>query len=238
MQRKTRKDSEEGEEISRTRKAWEEVPDNTEIKSIFELGPYNLDSVIRDVKHLGFTLARYKFASKMMKKCKRIVEVGCGEGMGVFSFLSETNAEVTAIDFDESHIEYVNKNVLPYTRGRVKFVCQDIITQSYRGKKADGIICLDVIEHIHPDEERQFFENYVSILGKKGISILGTPNKYASQYASERSMIGHINLFTPERLTSTLEKYFTHTFLFSMNDEIVHTGYDKMAHYLMALSIK
>ena len=33
-----------------------------------------------------------------------------------------------------------------------------------------------------------------------------------------------------------MNKYFENTFLFSMNDEIVHTGYYKMAHYLISVS--
>ena len=32
-----------------------------------------------------------------------------------------------------------------------------------------------------------------------------------------------------------MEKHFENVFLFSMNDEMVHTGYSKMAHYLVAV---
>lgn len=222
--------------ISHTRKVWEGVPE-MEIPREFTLGPVTLDSLTRDPKHLGFTISRYKFAAKMMKYCKRILEVGCGEGIGVFSFLSESNAKVVAMDFDAMQIERAQKNVLPYTKGRVNFICQDLITQQFKGKSVDGIASIDVIEHIAPEEEGKFLNNYFSAVKKGGISIIGTPNKYASQYASERSLAGHINLFTPERLEKTLSKYCSHTFLFSMNDEIIHTGFDKMAHYLIALSI-
>jgi hypothetical protein len=31
------------------------------------------------------------------------------------------------------------------------------------------------------------------------------------------------------------QKYFHNVFMFSMNDEVVHTGYHKMAHYLVAI---
>ena len=34
-----------------------------------------------------------------------------------------------------------------------------------------------------------------------------------------------------------LEKYFKNVFLFSMNDEVVHTGFSKMAHYLICLCV-
>jgi len=32
-----------------------------------------------------------------------------------------------------------------------------------------------------------------------------------------------------------LKNYFNNVFLFSMNDEVVHTGFNKMAHYLIAI---
>ena len=36
-------------------------------------------------------------------------------------------------------------------------------------------------------------------------------------------------------LKSLLSKYFHNVFIFSMNDEVVHTGFYPMAHYLFAL---
>jgi hypothetical protein len=32
-----------------------------------------------------------------------------------------------------------------------------------------------------------------------------------------------------------MQKYFHNVFMFSVNDEVVHTGYHKMAHYLFAI---
>jgi hypothetical protein len=34
---------------------------------------------------------------------------------------------------------------------------------------------------------------------------------------------------------SIMEHYFHNVFMFSSNDEVVHTGYFKMSHYLIAL---
>ncbi len=36
-------------------------------------------------------------------------------------------------------------------------------------------------------------------------------------------------------LKALMETYFHSVFMFSMNDETVHTGYHKMAHYVIAL---
>ena len=43
------------------------------------------------------------------------------------------------------------------------------------------------------------------------------------------------NTETPfQVLKRLMVRYFHDVFIFSMNDEVVHTGYHKMAHYLLA----
>ena len=36
-------------------------------------------------------------------------------------------------------------------------------------------------------------------------------------------------------LKALMQRFFRNVFMFSMNDEVIHTGHHKMAHYLMAL---
>jgi hypothetical protein len=36
-------------------------------------------------------------------------------------------------------------------------------------------------------------------------------------------------------LKKTMQQFFHNVFMFSMNDEVVHTGYHPMAHYLLAV---
>tara|TARA_Y100001978_G_C23442681_1_gene313810 strand:+ start:70 stop:468 length:399 start_codon:yes stop_codon:yes gene_type:complete len=71
------------------------------------LGPVNRATLVRDPKHLGFTLARYKFISKMFKGMNSVFEVGCNEGTGTLVLAPEIN-EITAIDFDVDHIRFCN----------------------------------------------------------------------------------------------------------------------------------
>ena len=67
--------------MTHTKKAWHKVTllDHPEG---FTMGPINAETWLRDPKHMGFMLSRYKFATKMMRRCTSIVEVGCGEGLG------------------------------------------------------------------------------------------------------------------------------------------------------------
>jgi 2-polyprenyl-3-methyl-5-hydroxy-6-metoxy-1,4-benzoquinol methylase len=221
---------------SLSRKAWDKPKATYKMKGI-TLGPICTQTILEDTKHLGFTFSRYKFAVKMMKDCKKVLEVGCGEGLGTLFFLNETSANITAIDFDKTHIKYAKENIFPHTKDRIDFICKDIIIKPEINKEFDGLVCMDVIEHIHPDEEEKYLKNCTDCLTENSIAIFGTPNKYADAYTSERNKQGHVNMFTPERLKLTLKNYFNHVFLFSMNDEVVHTGYDKMAHYLIALCV-
>ena len=224
-------------QTTKTRDAWDAVAHHQHLPTL-TLGPIHADSIVRDPKHLGFVLARYKFAAKMMPRCRHIVEVGCGEGIGTLMLLADTKARVTAMDFDETQIDYAVQHVLPRGKDRVTFLRQDLIAAPYSGDLADGLVSLDVIEHIDPQEEDTFLRHSLACLEPNGIAVIGTPNLYAHQYASANSQRGHINVFDADRLASTMERYFRRVFLFSMNDEIVHTGFHKMAHYLIALCVK
>ncbi|MBH72749.1 MAG: methyltransferase type 11 [Rhodospirillaceae bacterium] len=223
---------------------WEKVT-ALNIDQNLKLGPIYSYFLLKDPKCLAFVLSRYKFASKMLKSKKRIIEVGCGEGIGALMLAGETDAQVVGYDFDESQITYARKNLLipfeeqnPHDRGRLLYEARDFSNDGEAKSAFDGLVCLDVIEHLpRGEEELAFLTNCRRCLKEGGVAIIGTPSLHASDYASERSQIGHINLFSPDRLVSTLENHFSNVFLFSMNDEVVHTGFDKMAHYLIALCV-
>ena len=65
--------------------------------------------------------------------------------------------------------------------------------------------------------------------------LTGMPSLESQTYASPQSKKGHVNCKSGNEFKQLFKKYFHNVFLFSMNDEVVHTGYNKMAHYLMLL---
>lgn len=223
--------------MSDSREVWKKVTELNH-KEGFSLGPVNAATWLRDPRHLGFVLARYKFAAKMLRNRTAILEVGCGEGLGTLMLVRDTPAQVVGIDFDEAQIDYAQHEVQPHGHGRLSFVCGDATSHTGAPAAFDGLLCLDVIEHIDPSKEATFLANCLSNLCPGAVAIFGTPSLASGAFASPPSRLGHINLFDPDRFTITLEKYFSHVFPFSMNDEMVHTGYAKMAHYLLALCIK
>ena len=74
-------------------------------------------------------------------------------------------------------------------------------------------------------------------LQDNGSAIIGMPSLESQEYASPSSRAGHVNCKSGEKFRALLLQYFDNVFLFSMNDEVVHTGFSKMAHYILALCV-
>jgi 2-polyprenyl-3-methyl-5-hydroxy-6-metoxy-1,4-benzoquinol methylase len=223
--------------MNRTREAWERAR-SQEPPAQFTLGPVNAATWLRDPKHMGFMLARYKFAGKMLERCRHILEVGCGEALGTWVLARETQARILATDFDAAQVAYAREHVVPLGEGRIRCECLDLVAAPPPESGFDGLVAIDVVEHLHPGDEPAFLDHILAPLAPGAAAVIGTPNRLAEAWASPPSRAGHVNLFDPERLRATLEQRFGHVFLFSMNDEIVHTGFSKMAHYLMALCVR
>ena len=73
------------------------------------------------------------------------------------------------------------------------------------------------------------------MLNKNGVFICGIPSIESQKYASKHSKEGHVNCKSGEDLRKTLNRHFNNSFMFSMNDEVVHTGFFPMAHYLWGI---
>ncbi|SMP79528.1 Methyltransferase domain-containing protein [Desulfonatronum zhilinae] len=196
------------------------------------LGPYSSYTWRHDPRHLFFTLARYKFCAKLLHGCNAVLEVGCGDSVGA-PLLLQTIKSLHCVDIEPAVIAE-NKRCNTFGN-RLTYEVLDITILAPSGN-FDGAVSLDVIEHIDPVREDGFLFNFVSPLSQHATCIIGTPNVNSQQYASENSRAGHINLKDAASLRSSLEKYFHKVFIFSMNDEVVHTGFYPMAHYLIALA--
>ena len=197
------------------------------------LGPYTSHIWRNDPKHLLFLLARYKFCSKILSGKKKVLEVGCGDSFGTGIVLQAVES-VHGIDIEPLVIE---DNVKRAQYGdRCTYEVLDI-TSGQPKDLFDGAFALDVIEHIPSGLEGMFMENITNSLGPDGICIIGTPNATARQYASKESAIGHINLKDGEGLRNLINTYFENALVFSMNDEVVHTGFTAMAHYLVGVGL-
>ena len=174
-----------------------------------------------DPKRLTFTLSRYKFVSKLLSGRANVLEIGCADAFG------------TATDFDPVFIEDVKKRMNP--RWSFDAFVHDMLSDPVPPRNYDGIYALDVLEHIDPSDEPVFMSNLVGSLAPHGAVVLGMPSLESQAYASPNSKAGHVNCKSLPSFREAMARYFHNVFIFSMNDEVVHTGYHKMAHYLLAL---
>jgi len=201
----------------------------------YVLGPYATWAQREDPKHNLFTLARYKFCGKMLAAKKRLLEAGCGDGLGFDLVLREGGPKtVTCVDFDQWIIADNQRRFAG--REDVTFRCLDVTAERPEGRY-DGAWSLDVIEHVYPEQEEAFLDHITAALEADAVFLAGTPNATAQGYASPQSAALHVNLKDAAGLRAGLEKRFRNVFLFSMNDEVVHTGFYPTAHYLLAMGV-
>lgn len=200
------------------------------------MGPWTSHIWRSDPRHLSFLLSRYKFVAKMLEGKKRVLEVGCGDAFGTQIVLQVVES-VMGIDFEPLVLQDAAARYRGEGCNRVSFLVHDITQAPAPEGPFDAAYSLDVIEHVPSEQEGRFLDNIIANLTPEGVLILGTPNVAASVHASKASLEGHINLKSASDLRSLLLARFENVFGFSMNDEVVHTGYSPMAHYLWAMGV-
>lgn len=200
------------------------------LRTQFHLGRYTSHWFHKSPRRMLQALAYYKFAAHLIGKHKRVLDIGCNEGLCTWLFAKECGYAL-GIDFDEEAIATAKAN---FQGPQVDFLVGDFLKTQMDGSW-DAAVSFDVIEHILPENVPAFMRGILSCLTPQGISVIGTPSEISQQFASAFARKGHINIYSPERLEQEMRNYFEHVFLFAANDEIVHTGYLKLAHYLIAV---
>jgi 2-polyprenyl-3-methyl-5-hydroxy-6-metoxy-1,4-benzoquinol methylase len=195
------------------------------------LGPYFSFQLLNTPRRILFAFSRHKFAAKLIGPGKRVLEVGCSEGLCTV-YLAEFASYCLGVDIDADAIAHARQTL---SRPNLEFKEADIL----KGKVGDfdAVTNFDVIEHIYPENEKAFFEGMVANLAADGMCVIGTPNITSDQYASPQTRAGHINLYSAERLQASMNEYFKKVMIFSSNDEMIHTGFTPMAQYLIGVGI-
>jgi 2-polyprenyl-3-methyl-5-hydroxy-6-metoxy-1,4-benzoquinol methylase len=198
-----------------------------------KLGPWTSYSLLHDPKHMSFVLSRYKFCAKMLEGMDSVLEVGCGDAFGT-PLVAQSVKRLVAIEPDGRHIKsnQVRLKKIKNVQFRAMSICDDVPKEKF-----DAIFSIDVIEHLDRSLNKAFLENQCACLKKDGVCIIGTPNVTANKYATLRSRVQHINLQSQASLKKMLSGHFQRVFMFGMNDEVVHTGYAPMCHYIFGMGV-
>lgn len=184
-----------------------------------------------DPRRLLFTLARYKFVAKMLSGRKSVLEVGCGDAF-CSRVVRQEVAALTVTDYDPLFIEDIESR--KSERWPMTARVHDMLAGPADGTY-DAAYALDVLEHIAGSDENRFLDHLKHSLTEHGVLIIGMPSIESQAFASPASKAGHVNCKTGADLKALMERHFHTVFLFSMNDEVVHTGFARMAHYLIGV---
>jgi len=197
------------------------------------LGPWTSYSLTVDPKHLAFVLARYKFVARMLQGRARVLEIGSGDGFGL-PLVAQAVTHVHCLDWDQRLLDGNARRLSHLTN--VTYLKADLNREA-PDLEVDAAYWIDVIEHVDPATESAMLRHIIRCLPDEGVLITGTPNKTASPHASPQSERVHINLKTMEELRTLMRRHFHNVFMFGMNDEVLHTGYAPMCHYLWSLAV-
>jgi SAM-dependent methyltransferase len=187
-----------------------------------------------DPKRLLFSMSRYKFVSKMLDGRSNVLELGCGDAFNA-PIVRQTVKKLTVSDFDPVFVADAKarmKDKWPYDA-----VVVDALKDEIPGSGTyDAIYSLDVLEHIPAEQEHIVIGKITRALTPDGVAIIGMPSLESQLYANAASKAGHVNCKSAPDLRALMQTYFHSVFMFSMNDEVVHTGFHKMAHYVIAMA--
>ena len=220
--------------MKETKSNWQCVADSLmqEVQSI-DLGRYASYWFKKTPRRLLHCLSYYKFAAKLIGQGKRVLDIGCNEGLGTFLMAKECGF-AKGVDFDEEAILAAEKN---FPEEFVEFSVEDFL-EAPATSSWDAVINFDVIEHILPEHADPFIAGMCAHLSTTGLAVIGTPSLISQDFASDVSKKGHVNIYSHERLEAEMKKHFHFVFLFSANDEVIHTGYLPLAQYFIAVGCK
>ncbi|MEM8782849.1 MAG: class I SAM-dependent methyltransferase [Planctomycetota bacterium] len=211
-----------------------------------ELGVMHSYHARKTPRRLLYTTSYYKFAAKLIaantpparKGAARVLDVGCGEGIGTYLVAKECGS-ARGVDFDVDLIETARRNWVERGADAGEPICAFEAKDFLAEPRADfdAVINFDVIEHIQPDNAAGFIGGMAANLRPGGIAVVGTPNVTSAVYASAVTNAGHVNLYDADRLHNEMAARFRRVLMFGANDEVVHTGFAPMCHYLIAVGV-
>ena len=196
-----------------------------------KLPPEYTSFIENNLLRLLIRLSRYKFVAKQLHLDDKLLEIGCGSGLGSI-FLSQHCNSVKGIDLEPREIE---EAISINLRSNVDFEVKNFF-EWYEKNKYDVIVNLDVIEHMPAKEGEKFISKTTDHLNHNGMLVIGTPSIYSYNYQGELSKAAHIKCYDLNELKDMVSNYYDRILSFSMNDEIVHTGHPKMAWYYFIIA--
>jgi 2-polyprenyl-3-methyl-5-hydroxy-6-metoxy-1,4-benzoquinol methylase len=103
------------------------------------------------------------------------LDVGCGSGI-VSALLGDRAARVVGIDCNPSAIEFAARQ---FGRDNVSFRLGYVDKDLNVDGPVDKIYCLEVIEHVYPEQAAEMLNTFHQVLRPGGAVLLTTPNRHS-----------------------------------------------------------
>jgi SAM-dependent methyltransferase len=137
----------------------------------------------------------YRFAGRLVRG-GAVLDAGCGEGYGT-EMLAGDAASVVGLDLEPDVIDQARARY-PH----VRFEVADLLELPFPEAHFDGVVTLQVIEHLHRPIE--FISEIARVLKPGGTLVLATPNRLTFSPEGIRNPF-HTVEFAPADLRAVLE---------------------------------
>ena len=121
-----------------------------------------------------------------------VLDAGCGSGV-ISAYLSGKSRRVIGLDASADAIAFARRR---FARANLSFIQALIDQPPAENISADKIYCLEVIEHIYPEQARRMLALWHTLLRPNGRILLTTPNS-RSVWPLIEWLMDHLRLAPP-----------------------------------------
>ena len=142
-------------------------------------------------------MAAYREALKHVEG-RRVIEIGCGEGIGA-SMLAEAASSVVAIDYSDEALQVAREN---YGSGSIEFKKMEVPPINFPDASIEAVVCFQMIEHL--EKPGGLVAEIARVVCDGGFALIATVNK--EETLSDNPY--HLHEFTADELKALLESHF------------------------------
>jgi ubiquinone/menaquinone biosynthesis C-methylase UbiE len=142
-------------------------------------------------------MAAYREALKHVQG-RRVLEIGCGEGIGA-SVLSEEAASVIAIDYSDEALQAARAK---YASGKIEFTKMEVPPIDLPDASIEAVVCFQMIEHL--EQPGGLVAEIARVVKDNGVALIATVNK--EEALSDNPY--HLHEFSADELEELLKSHF------------------------------
>ena len=175
-----------------------------------EHGAYHWDGIYprHFWRYLPYLHANYQVALRLLlshlprKKEVQILDLGCGDGVFLFLLHQRGITDLIGVDFDPIALRLAWQQLAVRGLDGLPLLCADACRLPLREGCMDGIVVLEMIEHLSQPE--CVLREIARVLRSEGVVVMTTPYRKAGGFQSEH----HVHEFTPREIRELLGSLF------------------------------